>query len=110
MKKSKFQLTLLIVTLTCLVILVGIQINWILKAAKMQEAQFNHSVNMAMNRIVENLAREKAICKEVTNCMREGDAGSFYLMMKNREEWTNIGSMIKNDLKFYGISLDVFLK
>ena len=38
MKKSKFQLTLLIVTLTCLVILVGIQINWILKAAKMQEA------------------------------------------------------------------------
>jgi|GEM_PF-6997835 hypothetical protein len=42
--------------------------------------------------------------------MREGDAGSCYLMMKNREEWTNIGSMIKNDLKFYGISLDVFLK
>jgi len=106
MKKSKFQLTLLIVTLTCLVTLVGIQINWILKAAKMQEAQFNHSVNMAMNRIVENLAREKAICKEVTNCMREGDAGSCYMMMKNREEWTNIGSMIKNDLKFYGISLD----
>lgn len=106
MKKSKFQLTLLIVTLTCLVILVGIQINWILKAAKMQEAQFNHSVNMAMNRIVENLAREKAICKEVTNCMREGNAGSCYLMMKNHEEWTNIGSMIKNDLKFYGISLD----
>lgn len=106
MNKSKFQLTLLIVTLTCLVVLVGIQINWILKAAKMQEAQFNHSVNMAMNRIVENLAREKAICREVTNCMREGDAGSCYLMMKNREEWTNIGSMIKNDLKFYGISLD----
>lgn len=106
MNKSKFQLTLLIVTLTCLVVLVGIQINWILKAAKMQEAQFNHSVNMAMNRIVENLAREKAICREVTNCMREGHAGSCYLMMKNREEWTNIGSMIKNDLKFYGISLD----
>jgi two-component system phosphate regulon sensor histidine kinase PhoR len=106
MKKSKFQLTLLIVTLTCLVVLVGIQINWILKAAKMQEAQFNHSVNMAMNRIVENLAREKALCREVTNCMREGDAGSCYLMMKNREEWTNIGSMIKNDLKFYGINLD----
>jgi two-component system phosphate regulon sensor histidine kinase PhoR len=106
MRKSKFQLTLLIVTLTCLVILIGIQINWILKAAKMQEAQFSHSVNLAMNRIVENLAREKAICKEVANCMREGDAGSCYLIMKNREEWTNIGSMIKNDLKFYGINLD----
>jgi two-component system phosphate regulon sensor histidine kinase PhoR len=106
MKKSKFQLTLLIVTLTCLVVLVGIQITWILKAAKMQEAQFNHSVNMAMNRIVETLAREKTICKEVTNCMREGKARSCYLMMKNREEWNNIGSMIKKDLKFYGINLD----
>ncbi len=106
MKKSKFQLSLLILTLTCLVVLVGIQINWILKAARMQEAQFNHSVNMAMNRIVENLARDQAICNEVSNCLRKGNAGSCYLLMKNREEWANMGSMIKNDLKFYGINLD----
>jgi hypothetical protein len=86
MKKSKFQLTLLIVTLACLVSLVGIQINWILKAARMQEAQFNHSVSMAMNRIVENLATDKAICIEVSNCLRRGNSGSCYLMMKNREE------------------------
>ena len=106
MKKSKFQLTLLIVTMACLVALIGIQISWILKAAQMQEAQFNHSVNMAMNRIVENLAMDKAICNEVSNCMREGNSGSCYLMMKNREEWTNMGSMIKNDLKYYGVNLD----
>ncbi|MCX6326610.1 MAG: HAMP domain-containing sensor histidine kinase [Bacteroidia bacterium] len=106
MKKSKFQLSLLILTLACLFALVGIQINWILKAAQMQEAQFNHSVNMAMNRIVENLARDQAMCKEVNNCMRKGNAGSCYLMMKNREEWANMGSMIKNDLKYYGINLD----
>jgi two-component system, OmpR family, phosphate regulon sensor histidine kinase PhoR len=106
MKKSRIQLTLLIVTLTCLVALMGIQINWILKAARMQEAQFNHSVSMAMNRIVENLARDQAICKEVTNCMREGNAGSCYLMMKNRAEWTNMGSLIKKDLQFYDINLD----
>jgi len=56
MKKSKFHLSLLFVTLACLLALTGIQITWILKAAQMQEAQFNHSVNMAMNRIVENLA------------------------------------------------------
>lgn len=106
MKKSKFQLTLLIVTLACLVALVGIQINWILKAARMQEAQFNHSVSMAMNRIVENLARDQAICKEVGNCLRRGNSNSCYLMMKNREEWSNMGSMIKSDLKYYGIDLD----
>jgi two-component system, OmpR family, phosphate regulon sensor histidine kinase PhoR len=106
MKKSKSQLYLLFVTLACLVALAGIQINWILKAAQMQEAQFNQSVNMAMNRIVENLAMDQTICKEVTNCMKEGNAGSCYLVMKNREEWTNMGSMIKSDLKYYGINLD----
>jgi two-component system phosphate regulon sensor histidine kinase PhoR len=106
MKRSKFQLTLLIVTLACLVSLVGIQITWILKAAKMQEAQFSHSVNMAMHRIVDNLALDKAACTEVANCLREGPEGSCYLMMKNREEWANIGSIIKKDLKYYGITLD----
>jgi two-component system, OmpR family, phosphate regulon sensor histidine kinase PhoR len=106
MKKPQSQLTLLIITIVCLVVLVGIQINWILKAARMQEAQFNQSVKMAMNRIVENLAGDQTICKEVTNCLREGSTGSCYLMMKNREEWANMGSMIKKDLKFYGINLD----
>jgi two-component system, OmpR family, phosphate regulon sensor histidine kinase PhoR len=106
MKKSKFQLILLIVTFTCLTALVGIQITWILRAAKMQEAQFSRSVNLAMNRIVENLTHDQAICKEVANCMREGIASSCYLMMKNREEWANMGSLIKKDLEFYGINLD----
>ncbi len=106
MKKSKIQLSLLVVTLMCLVALVAIQITGILRSARMQETQFNHSVSMAMNRIVENMARDQAICKEVSNCMREGNAASCYLMMKNREEWANMDSIIKNDLKFYGINLD----
>jgi len=72
----------------------------------MQEAQFNHSVSMAMNKIVDNLARDREICSEVTNCLREGTTGSCFLMMKNREEWANIGTMIKDDLKSYGITLD----
>jgi two-component system phosphate regulon sensor histidine kinase PhoR len=106
MKNSKFQLSILILTLACLVALVGIQINSIFKAARMQEARFNYSVNMAMNRIVDNLARDKAICREVSNCLREGATGSCYLMMKNREEWANMGTMIRSDLKYYGINLD----
>jgi two-component system phosphate regulon sensor histidine kinase PhoR len=106
MKKSRFQLVILISTLACLIALTGIQINWILKAAGMQEAQFAHSVDMAMNRIVENLARDRATCREVAHCMKEGTSGSCYIMMKNQEEWANIGNLIKNDLKYYGIELD----
>jgi len=106
MKRKNFQLVLLVVTFSCLFVLVGIQIAWIIRSARMQEAQFNHSVSMAMNKIVDNLARDREICSEVTNCLREGTTGSCYLMMKNRSEWANIGTMIKDDLKSYGITLD----
>ncbi len=105
MKRSKFQLILFIITLASLVALVGIQITWIIKAAKIQETQFNHSVTMAMNRIIENLARDRAICEEISNCLNEGNSGSCYLLMKNREEWANIKSVVKNDLNYYGIDL-----
>jgi len=106
MHRSKVHLTILILTLAAIVALVGIQFSWIIKAARMQEAQFNHSVTMAMNRIVENLARNQAICKEVNNCLREGNGGSCYLLMESREEWSDIKSVIKNDLNYYGIDLD----
>lgn len=106
MKRQGFQFTLLIFTFASLILLVGIQITWIIRAARMQETQFNHSVTMAMNRIVENLAHEKEICQEVSNCLRAGNAGSCYFLMKNREEWKNIKSVIENDLKYYGINLD----
>jgi two-component system phosphate regulon sensor histidine kinase PhoR len=106
MKRSQVQLYLLILTFICLVFLVGIQINWIIKAARMQESQFNHSVNMAMTRIVDNLANDQRICSEVSNCLRNENAGSCSLLMKNRSEWANIDTMIKSDLKYYGINLD----
>mgnify|MGYP001472071526 CR=1 FL=1 len=106
MNKSKIQLAILIISLTALVALAGIQFSWILKAARMQETQFNHSVTMAMNRIVENLSLNQAICKEVNNCLREGNGGSCYLLMKSREEWADIKSVIKKDLIYYGIDLD----
>jgi two-component system phosphate regulon sensor histidine kinase PhoR len=106
MKRSPVQLYLLILTFVCLIFLIGIQINWITKAAQMQETQFNHSVTMAMNRIVENLSRDQKICNEVSNCLRKGKSSSCFLLMKNRTEWANIGTMIRSDLKFYGINLD----
>ncbi|MDF1559358.1 MAG: HAMP domain-containing sensor histidine kinase [Bacteroidales bacterium] len=72
----------------------------------MQEAQFNHSVEMAMNRIVENLSRNEAICSEVNSCLRQGRHESCMLVMKTREEWENMKSLIRQDLNFYGIGLD----
>ena len=106
MKRSNIQLTLLVLTLASLVALVGIQISWILKSAKMQEAQFNHTVTMAMNRISENLARDKSLCREVNKCLKVCESGSCSFMLKNQAEWADIESMIKADLNYYDIDLD----
>lgn len=106
MKKSRRQLTILILAFGALVALTAIQFSWILKAARMQEAQFSHSVDMAMNRIVENLSRNEAICSEVNNCLRHGRHESCMLVMKTREEWESMESLIRKDLEFYGIGLD----
>lgn len=106
MKRSRIQLTILILAFGALFALTAIQFSWILKAARMQEAQFSHSVDMAMNRIVENLSRNEAICSEVNNCLRHGRHESCMLVMKTREEWEKMESLIRQDLNFYGIALD----
>lgn len=106
MKRSAIQLTILILAFGALFALTAIQFSWILKAARMQEAQFSHSVEMAMQRIVENLSRNEAICSEVNNCLRQGRNESCMLVMKSREEWDNMKSLIRQDLDFYGIGLD----
>lgn len=106
MKRSRRQITILILAFLALIALTAIQFSWILKAARMQEAQFSHSVEMAMNRIVENLSRNEAICSEVNNCLRHGRHESCMLVMKTREEWASMKSLISKDLEFYGIGLD----
>ncbi len=106
MKREKIQLILLIFTISSLFLLVGIQISWVLKSARMQEAQFNHTVTLAMNRIVENLSQNQAICSEMNNCLRAGKSHSCFLLMRNRMEWAYLDTLIKNDLKYYNINLD----
>ena len=97
---------ILLLAFSALIALTALQFSWILKAARMQEAQFSHSVEMAMQRIVENLSRNEAICSEVNNCLRHGNNESCMLVMKTREEWENMKSLIRKDLDFYGIGLD----
>ncbi|HPC99465.1 MAG TPA: HAMP domain-containing sensor histidine kinase [Bacteroidales bacterium] len=106
MKKSRTQLVLLLVTVSSLFLLGVMQIAWIFKTARMQEAQFNHTVDMAMNRIIESLSMQQQLCSEVSKCLMACDSGSCCMAMKNMEEWAGIKDVIENDLKYYGIDLD----
>lgn len=100
MKKAKFQLVLLIITVTCLITLVGIQIAWILKEAERQESQFNNRVGMALKRIENNLAKSR-------NCnYSSGKCSSCDLFANTLRQVANLDSIIKSDLRYYGIDLN----
>ena len=99
MEKSKFQLILLITTLICLISLFGIQINWILKEARLQETQFNRSVGLALRRIENNLEKYK-------NCALPEKCKSCKLLTATLSQVANVDSIIKSDLNYYGINLD----
>ncbi|NOU18719.1 MAG: HAMP domain-containing histidine kinase [Bacteroidales bacterium] len=99
MKKTKIQLVLLIITVVCLITLVGIQIAWILKEAERQENQFNHSVGMALKRIEDNLAK-------YMNCTYSGKCTSCVLLTNTLKQVANLDSIIKSDLRYYGIDLN----
>ncbi len=99
MNRSKLQLFLLIATIVCLISLVGIQINWVLKEARLQEAQFNRSVGMALQRIENNLEKYKS-------CTQQKRCSSCRLLTLTLKQVANVDSIIKSDLNFYGINLD----
>lgn len=99
MNRSKFQLFLLITTIVCLILLIGIQINWVLKEARLQEAQFNRSVSLALKRIENNL-------EKFNNCTRPNRCISCKHLTETLRQATNLDSIIKSDLSYYGIDLD----
>ncbi|HEX2970631.1 MAG TPA: HAMP domain-containing sensor histidine kinase [Bacteroidales bacterium] len=106
MKKKNVQLLLFILSIVCLLILVAIQIRWVLRSAKVQEAQFSHTITLAMNRIVDNLSANQVICSEMKNCLQAGRNSSCFLLMHNKVEWADLNSIIHDELNYYDINLD----
>jgi len=106
MKNRRLQIGLITLTFISLVALVAIQVSWIIKAANTQEKQFSHSVNLAMKQIVEKMADNESICKEVVNCIGKGGSTSCYESMYNNVEWTRVDSIVKITLDYYHINID----
>ena len=106
MKQKRKQLVLIIATFGFLIALVIIQVNWILNAASIQESQFSHSVNLTLNRIVENISRDKQMCKNVESCFITNDSVPCCLRTRYYNEWLKVDSIIKNNLEYYNIDLE----
>jgi two-component system, OmpR family, phosphate regulon sensor histidine kinase PhoR len=103
-KKNKLQITLIVVTFISLIALVAIQISWIVNAANIQEKQFNHSVKMAMSKIVDQLSDDESICSEVASCMGKAGTASCYNSMYKQIEWSKLDSIVKTSLSYYNLN------
>jgi two-component system phosphate regulon sensor histidine kinase PhoR len=103
-KNKRLQLSIIIITFVSLLALVAIQFFWIVKAANIQEKQFNHSVKLAMAMIVEKLADDETICNQVASCIGKGGTTSCYNAMYNKIEWVKVDSIVKNALEIYNIN------
>lgn len=104
MKKANRQLLLVIFTLVFLICLVIIQVNWILRAAKMQEAQFSQSVKMALIRAERNISQDAQICVGMSSCFI---TNPNICVRESREiEWSKVDSILKKDLEYYNIDLE----
>lgn len=106
MKKRKLQIILINLTFLSLIALVGIQVSWIIKAANMQEKQFNHSVKLALKNIVKEIAADKDICTEVSTCLNDMGNNSCIKTMLGKKEWLKVDSIINNSLDYYQIKID----
>ena len=106
MKNRKLQIGLISLTFLSLIALLAIQVSWIVKAANMQEKQFSHSVNLALKQIVQEMASDESICKEVTNCIGKGGTSSCYKIMSNKIQWFKVDSIVKTALDYYNINID----
>lgn len=105
MRNRKLQITLITLTFISLVALVIIQVSWIVKAANMQEKQFNHSVKLALKQIVNDIAEDELICKEVSDCINNNQS-SCYKSMLNQKEWEKVDRIIKSALNYYQIKIE----
>jgi len=100
MKKMKFQLVLLIITIFCLTGLVGIQINWILKQANLQEEEFNRDVKKALISIEKNL-------ESISECpFTNKTENNCRALLNTFKQAINLDSLITHDLNYHGIDLD----
>ena len=101
---------LLALALCCLLGLTGVQVAWIFRAAHMQEIQFKHSVGQALDSFSEKIANDKQLYTIIRKCAHTNETyeqvNRSYLSRLSRIELHRVDSMIRSDLKLFGIELD----
>lgn len=88
-----------------LVIVLVIQVNWILKTAKIKEELFNEKANMVLSRTAESLCSDKETCENMSSCYMMDESSECKLKL-GKDEVSKIDSLLNKYMKFYNFHLD----
>ncbi|MCG8701720.1 MAG: HAMP domain-containing histidine kinase, partial [Bacteroidales bacterium] len=110
MNDTRRRRYLIIATLIFLVGLAVMQIFWIFQAARMQEIQFNRSVNSALQKFAKNLSDNCEVSKCLKKCAHSQKefvtVNKSLLTELNKREIAVVDSVIRSELELFGIHLD----
>ncbi len=106
MKNINKQAYLKGATFFVLILLVIIQVNWILKAARMEEQNFNHRVNMALKRTRYDLSESLDKCVDMQNFL----CGKQCPVLVRKEKIRQVDSILQTNLAAYDIQLKYTFK
>lgn len=100
--KDKRHYLFLWATAVILLGLLIIQINWIIKSARMEEKLFGQKVEMALIQTRHDIADSKLLCDSMKYCIKTFQCPHFMKKKKLRE----VDSLIQKNMKMYHLHLD----
>ncbi|MDX2174194.1 MAG: HAMP domain-containing sensor histidine kinase [Bacteroidota bacterium] len=104
MKLNRTYLFIAISSIALIIVLI-IQVNWILRTAKIKEELFNEKVNMVLARTAEALRSDKEACMNVeVGCIV--DSTSEYSLELGKKAVHNIDSLLVSYMKLYNFHID----
>ena len=102
MTNNNKQGILAILTFVALIILLGIQVNWIFRAAKLEEKNFNRTVTKALIEAREEIGNSASTCIE----MKDYLCGNPCQINVRKQKIAEIDSIIRSKLEIYHINLE----
>ncbi len=101
-KKIKY---IVVASTFALIGVVALQISWIMQAASLREAEFNHQVSMALFKTMDHLSEDNKFCADMKSQMNTNAIMAFdFELDKEKEE--KIERYLRRNLKYYQVDLD----
>ena len=104
--KKKNTYWLIAVISVLLISLLANQLIYVYQAAVQQEAYFNDKANVALESIVNSVSKDYDVCQSVSKHLDCGTSNACSTVLKPEQEWKNVDSIIKAELKAVHIDLN----